>query len=183
MNPPNPSQIATLPGAFSKSWQWPKAIKSIDLASDVATHNAVLSSCTQSSSWSQVGGRCFCRGYWWLQPPKKTHPWQHNQIVDVSWKIQGRGVFSASMFFTSGVRSVGFLLFFDSSNVSRLGKFAIYIHQGHSGLSWCIFHKLWCWCTFHKLYIGKFDWWMSPDSWWRFLQSFSSDLDFSGTFI
>lgn len=74
MNPPNPSQIATLPGAFSKSWQWPKAIKSIDLASDVATHNAVLSSCSQSSSWSQVGVDVFVEDIGDYNPPKKDHP-------------------------------------------------------------------------------------------------------------
>ena len=73
MNPPNPSQIATLPGAFSKSWQWPKAIKSIDLASDVATHNAVLSSCSQSSSWSQVGVDVFVEDIGDYNP-RKTHP-------------------------------------------------------------------------------------------------------------
>ena len=73
MNPPNPSQIATLPGAFSKSWQWPKAIKSIDLASDVATHNAVLSSCSQSSSWSQVGVDVFVKDIGDYNPKKPIH--------------------------------------------------------------------------------------------------------------
>ena len=73
MNPPNPSQIATLPGSFSKSWQWPKAIKSIDLASDVATHNAVLSSCSQSSSWSQVGVDVFVKDIGDYNPKKPIH--------------------------------------------------------------------------------------------------------------